>query len=247
MHRIFKQGYGRTLHETIKSIRLQKAANLLLTNRDSNIGEISQMCGYSSQTSFSQAFKECFHYSPKAWRLGGYEEHAEKILGESPFFKTATPNLENLEPEIIKIKPMRAVYIRHRGYDKSIKKTWQRLKAWSEQEGISGREIGLHHDNPVITPLKECSYVAAIEVPDDFKTKSSLSLFEIPSSICAKFSLDGKYGDVLKLIHYIYHSWIVGSGYEAKTLPPYAIYRKNHFLSTDEEFSLDFYLPVTVI
>ena len=38
--------------ETIKSIRLQKASNLLLTNIHSTISQIANQCGYSSQTSF---------------------------------------------------------------------------------------------------------------------------------------------------------------------------------------------------
>ena len=59
--------------------------------------------------------------------------------------------------------------------------------------------------------------------------------------------MQGRYGEVPNLIRHIYHTWLPGSGYEAKTLPPYIIYHKNHFLSSDERFDLDFYLPVTVV
>jgi AraC family transcriptional regulator len=51
-HRIFKEQMGENIYECIKSIRLQKASNLLITNESSTISKIASLCGYSSQTSF---------------------------------------------------------------------------------------------------------------------------------------------------------------------------------------------------
>ena len=69
----------------------------------------------------------------------------------------------------------------------------------------------------------------------------------IPKGIYAKFSLSGKYGDVIKLIQWVYHYWLIDSGYETTTNPSYTIYHKNHFLSDDEEFVLDYYLPIKYV
>ena len=68
LHKIFKEQMGTNIYETIKSIRLQKASNLLITNKYSTITEVASMCGYSSQTSFIRAFKERFEQTPKIWR-----------------------------------------------------------------------------------------------------------------------------------------------------------------------------------
>jgi AraC family transcriptional regulator len=43
MHRIFKEIFGKNIYESIKSIRLQKASNLLLTNKYSTITEIANL------------------------------------------------------------------------------------------------------------------------------------------------------------------------------------------------------------
>jgi outer membrane receptor protein involved in Fe transport len=72
MHRVFKEIFGRNIYESIKSIRLQKASNLLLTNRYSTISSIVNSCGYSSQSSFIKIFKDRFGMSPKEWKNGGY-------------------------------------------------------------------------------------------------------------------------------------------------------------------------------
>ncbi len=71
---------GTNIYETIKSIRLQKASNLLITNQHSTITNIANMCGYSSQTSFIRAFKSRFNQTPKIWRNGGYKEYSNKII-----------------------------------------------------------------------------------------------------------------------------------------------------------------------
>ena len=57
------------------------------------------------------------------------------------------------------------------------------------------------------------------------------SNFDNSKGIYAKFSLTGKYGDVIKLIQWVYHTWLIESGYETTTNPSYTMYHKNHFFS----------------
>lgn len=248
LHRIFKEETGRNLFETIKSIRLQKSASLLLTNKYATVSEIAQMCGYSSQTSFIKAFKERFHTTPKAWKNGGSLLYSEKIL-EGSSSGNSERDFRGTIPKIVKSSPIYAAYIRHRGYNISIKNSWNRLVGWSIENNIpeNARQIGFHHDNPTITPPDECAYIAAIEVKKGMRLHGSVAYFEIPASLCAVFHIQGKYGDVLHFMRYVYQIWLPESGFEAKTLPPYAIYRKNHFLDESDEFDLEFYLPITVL
>jgi AraC family transcriptional regulator len=249
LHRIFKEETGRNLYETIKSIRLQKAASLLLTNKYATISQIARMCGYSSQTSFIKAFKTRFDTTPKEWKNGGYLAYSQKNIESSKSASASTRDFTGTVPKIMKTAAIRAAYIRHSGYDISIKNSWNRLEAWRLENNIPdhARQIGFHHDNPTITPLKECAYIAAIEVGEGIHPHGEVAYFEIPSSVCAVFHIGGKYGDVLRFMQYVYQIWLPESGFEAKTLPPYAIYRQNHFLNDTGEFELEFYLPVSVL
>lgn len=248
LHRIFKEETGKNLFETIKSIRLQKAASLLLTNRYATVSEIAMMCGYSSQTSFIKAFKERFHTTPKVWKSGASLSYSEKILADS-LSGRSDRDFSGTIPKIVKSSPIYAAYIRHHGYNISIKNSWNRLRAWCIENDIpeNSRQIGFHHDNPTITPLNECAYIAAVEVKKGMNLHGSVAYFEIPASLCAVFTIQGKYGDVLHFMRYVYQIWLPESGFEAKTLPPYAIYRKNHFLDEFDEFDLEFYLPISVL
>lgn len=247
LHRIFKDEFGKNIYESIKSIRLQKASNLLITNKYSTITDISKMTGYSSQTSFLRAFKQRFNMTPKEWKNGGYKEYSNKIV-EKITNQNDNTNFFDITPTIVKMPEIKGYYIRHQGYDKSIKKTWQKLQTWIYTNDIKEyKQIALHHDNPIITPLEECQYIAIVSLENDELKDVTLPSLIIPKGIYAKFSLSGKYGDVIKLIQWVYHYWLIDSGYETTTNPSYTIYHKNHFLSLDEEFVLDYYLPIRYV
>ena len=247
LHRIFKDEFGKNIYESIKSIRLQKASNLLITNKYSTITDISKMTGYSSQTSFLRAFKQRFNTTPKEWKNGGYKEYSNKIV-EKISANNEIIDFSNIEPIIVKMPEIKGYYIRHQGYDKSIKQTWQKLQTWIYTNDIKEyKQMALHHDNPIITPLEECQYIAIVSLENDELKDVTLPCLIIPKGIYAKFSLSGKYGDVIKLIQWVYHYWLIDSGYETTTNPSYTIYHKNHFLSDDEEFVLDYYLPIRYV
>ena len=247
LHRIFKDEFGKNIYESIKSIRLQKASNLLITNKYSTITDISKMTGYSSQTSFLRAFKQRFNMTPKEWKNGGYKEYSNKIV-QKITNQNDNNNFFDITPTIVKMPEIKGYYIRHQGYDRSIKQTWQKLQTWIYTNDIKEyKQMALHHDNPIITPLEECQYIAIVSLENDELKDVTLPCLIIPKGIYAKFSLSGKYGDVIKLIQWVYHYWLIDSGYETTTNPSYTIYHKNHFLSLDEEFVLDYYVPIRYV
>ncbi len=244
-HRIFKEETGENLFERISSIRLQKAANLLTINCYSTISEIAQLCGYSSHSSFIKAFKNRFTFTPTQWRKGEYINYSKKNM---TLDEQINNDFFSIEP-LIKVAQKRiCAYIRHKGYDLSVARTWDRLMAYAYEKKLNSKiQIGVFHDNPVIVPYQECHYVAAIEVDSTFVSTNSISKLEIEESLCVVFHYEGFYGDVTKLMVYIYNFWLPSSGYEAKTLPPYAVYHKNHFLEENDSFCLDFYVPISVV
>ncbi len=249
LHRIFKEQMGSNIYETIKSIRLQKASNLLITNKYSTISEVAMMCGYSSQTSFIRAFKARFEQTPKFWRNGGYKIYSNKILSASSTASISSADFSHLEPKIVKTKRKTVYYIRQKGYNKKAMYIWQKMMAWVYTNDIKQYEqIGVYHDNPIITPLDQCSYVVCISPKNNIKLKNtSLPSFEMYEGICATFEVEGKYGDILKLIQWVYHHWLPNSGFETTTIPSYSIMHKNHFLSDDSNFKITYYVPIRYV
>jgi AraC family transcriptional regulator len=246
-HTIFKKQMGKNIYETIKSIRLQKASNLLLTNSSSTITQIANMCGYSSQTSFIRAFKQRFHQTPTKWRNGGFKEYSKEILSNSKIQHDKPHHFASIEPRIVKTKDHKAYYIRQLGYEISqIKKTWQKLKAWIYTNNIKEYEqAGLYHDNPLITPLDEAFYIGAIVLKKNYNLpNTNLPHFKISGGLYAVFSITGVHGDIVRFMQWAYQDWLPKSGFETITKPAFTIFKENHYLNESGMFEADFYLPI---
>lgn len=239
LHRVFKEEFGKNIYESIKSIRLEKAANLLITNKFSTITDISNMTGYSSQTSFLRAFKQRFSMTPKEWKNGGYKEYSNNIINQSKFSLKSKTNFDSIVPTIVKNPAIESYYIRNRGYDKNIELTWQKLETWLLTNNIKQyKKASLFHDNPTITPLEECQYIACIIVEDDCDVKSDrIPKFNIAEGVYARFDLKCKNEDLLPFIQWVYHEWLPKSEYETTTKPSYAIYENLDFVNDNLEFS----------
>jgi len=207
LQRLFKEVFGKNIHESIQSIRLQKAANLLLTNKYSTISEIANNCGYSSHSSFIKAFAKRFGMTPKLWREGGYKSYSNLILHQSQSAMESSADFSHLTPEIVKMPLFESYYIRNQGYNVNIKETWQKLQTWILSNNIQNyTQIALLHDNPAITPLSECQYISCMVLPKDTKVASSrLPTFNISDGVYAKFALQGNHGHMLRFIHSVYH------------------------------------------
>ena len=249
LHKIYKEQMGVNIYESIKSIRLQKASNLLITNRYSTITQVANLCGYSSQTSFIRSFKSRFNCTPKEWRNGKYKEYSNQILDSSDVASISNADFSHLSPKIVKTKNKKVYYIRQKGYDERSFYLWQKIQAWIFTNNIEEYEqIGIYHDNPIITPLNECHYVACVAVEDDTNlVNTNLPTFDIPEGICACFDIEGKYGDILKLIQWVYHHWLPDSGFETTTIPSYNIFEENHFLNDEKRFKGKYYLPIRYV
>ena len=246
MHRIFKEAFGKNIYESIKSIRLQKAASMLLTNKYSTISDVANECGYSSQSSFIKVFKERFGMTPKAWRNQGYKDYSDNILHQSKSALASRADFSQLTPSIVKMKPIQSYYIRNKGYNINVKETWQKMQTWILSNDIDNpTQIALLHDNPTITPLADCQYVACVAEPEAQNIKSErLPKFQIAGGVYAKFNFQGRHGDMLRFIHWVHHEWMVKSEYETTTKPSYVIYHKNNFLREDLMSAFMFLSPI---
>lgn len=247
LQKIFKEQFNTNIYQTIKSIRLQKASNLLLTNVRSTISQIANQCGYSSQTSFITAFKLKFKQTPTEWRKGGYIKYSNNILETTSLDLNQKFDYSKLESKIVKTKNQRAYYILQKGYgyDEGIN-NWKKIQAWTYTHNIKEYlQIGIFHDNPIITPSKDCFYTAAIVPKDlDEEIESNLLTLNIEEGLYATFEISGKFGEVLPLIRWAYHEWLPKSGFETNTKPSFAVFHKNPIFDEKKEFKATYYLPI---
>jgi AraC family transcriptional regulator len=246
MQKIFKKIFDKNIYESIKSIRLQKAASLLLTNKYSTISEVAKLCGYSSHSSFIKAFKSKFSTSPKEWRNGGYIEYSNHILNESNISKKSDINFSNLSPSIVDMPSMQSHYIRNNGYIKNVKETWQKIYTLILNQKIKNyKMVALLHDNPTITHLNDSQYIACLVTDEKQELLNQrLPKFKISDGVYMKFDFKGSEEDILRFIHWVYHNWLVDSEYETTTKPSFILYHKNCYIMDESVFDISYYLSV---
>jgi AraC family transcriptional regulator len=246
LHRIFKEQLHANIYETIKSVRLQKAANLLIANKDYTITEIGNMCGYSIHTSFLRAFKSHYNQTPKQWREGGYIEHFQAMAYNDHRLLWAAEDFSHLIPKIVTVRDREVYYIRYRGYDNYIEDAWGKLKVWIQSNDIKNyNRIGVYYDNPAVTPLDQSYYVACIEsASTQMPINASLPKSHIRGGAYAVFSLDGDYDNILKLIQWAYLYWLPRSGFNTVTASSYCIFEENTFSETQQRFKCLYHLPI---
>lgn len=238
-NRIFKEVVGESVHAYIKRVKLEHTGNLLLFNPEATITHIMQEVGFTSNASFTQAFKEHFGVTPTKWREIDQSNGSRDLTFRDAF----------LHVKIQKMPSYDVAYVRHKGYDRSIKMAWLKLQAFALKEKIDFKQqtmIALHHSNPRFVEPKECHYVACLELPKrkKFFRSGEIGMMKIPETFCAIFELEGVYGDLKRYMDVIYHEWLPKSEYEKVALPSFALYEKNHFIEPDESFKLQFCVPV---
>jgi AraC family transcriptional regulator len=240
--RIFKEFTKKSVSNYVKESRLQWAANLLIFNKNSTITNIAHTCGFKSSATFANEFKKYFEMTPRTWRENGYENYKkEDILNNSK-------EVDFSKIEIKNIDDIKIVYMRHNGYDKTIKETWQRflflLK--KEYEIVEPQMIAFLHNNPNITNLEECKYIVCANTYEKkVEVKGDIGVCDIPHGLYATIRYQGEYSDILHLYQKLYHEWLANSDYEALSSSAYIVYYKNHFVEEDEKFDIEFRMPIS--
>ncbi len=78
--RLFKSAYGRTPHQYLKSVRIEKARQLL--KEDKTVAEACFSVGFQSLTTFSGLFKKIVGESPSSY--AARHKEMRKQIGEKP-------------------------------------------------------------------------------------------------------------------------------------------------------------------
>ncbi len=254
-HRVFKEVVGESVHDYVRRARLEFAANQLMFDGRASILEVAIKCGFVSVSSFSRAFKSVFGVSPGAWRKPEHHELNAQQAMQNPYLKDAeiAQHYKQLasravpDANLIELPARHVAYVRHQGYDRSIKLAWQTLLAWAKQEQRSyAQQFALHHSNPAWVELSQCRYVACIAIDKPLQKRGLVNSLTIPGGLHGVFKLQGQYGELLPQLSHILERWLPSSGFKMQSTPAYVHYKKNHFLQEDERFELDFFLPLSI-
>ncbi len=261
-NRIFQSIVGEKPFQFLLRVRLEKAATLILTNKNESISEIAYNCGFSDISIFSRNFKSYFKISASQYRLNNSnlsqqdsnrhqinEKLTQYICPELQTIKRRTNMELNKGVEVKMLPKMTVAYIRNMGPWGGDKNEYKRLRnklfSWAEaRDLIFGKDFKyliLYHDDPKVALSDKLRMSLCITVPPETKVSGEIGKMEIGAARYAIAHFELTSNDFQAAWEWLYGQWLPNSGYELDDKPYFETYPK---APNGEKFIVDFCIPI---
>lgn len=220
-HRIYREATGETAADTVRRLRLHRAAVELLRD-DAPLERVARRAGYGTLAAFSRAFSSDYGVPPGTYRLRA------KLLPPSP--KRGADTGIAYAVEIAPFKGAHLAAITHRGDYQEIGNAFEKIYAWAAARnliGLTTRSIGVYYHDPLSTPLKDLRAEAGLVVSAKTVLDGEFHGVEIPPLTSASVLHKGPYAELENAYRYLFRDWLPQSGREAGDHPCFEEYLNN--------------------
>jgi AraC family transcriptional regulator len=213
-HRVYRAMTGETAAQTVKRLRLQRAA-FSLVQSETPVDKIAVQAGYSSQAAFTRAFSAAYGKPPAEFRSSG--EHAALIKAHQE------NNHMAFDIEIKSIPKRTAIGLEHRGAYTDIGRVFDTLFTQIDQHGFMPHIQGcggLYHDDPDAMAAEELRSDAFVFLNEDAgQPPASLNQLNVGGGSYAVLLYKGPYTSMKPAYDWLFGTWLPGSGREARDGP----------------------------
>jgi AraC family transcriptional regulator len=209
-HRTYRGLLGETLNETVRLLRLHRAAIDLL-DRELSIDRTARRAGYASQAAFTRAFRAEYGEPPARYR--GTRREAQ-IAEER--------NAALYQVEIQYLPRLRVAMIEHRGDYQLASNAFERLITIAATTGLltpNTRTVGIFHDDPESVPQADLRSAACITVPDEWTPSGELTEAYVEGGRYARIIHTGPYTELKTAYDWLYQTWLPSTTDEPRNLP----------------------------
>lgn len=237
-HRVYRAMQGETAADTVRRLRLHRAAAELITG-ELPIPRVARRAGYGSQEAFTRAFKAAYGVPPARYRasfvptLTGRREDAMDTTTYETTIRT--------EPAV------RVAALRHQGDYQAIGSTFERLMALAVGQGLLGadlRSFGIYYDDPSATPVNALRADACVAVPEGAAPAGDLQLKEIRGGRYATVLHVGPYAELERVYRWLYGTWLAQSGEEPADAPTIEAYLNDARVVPPTGLRTEIWLPL---
>lgn len=258
-HRIFKQFTNETLNNYIARKRVEKASADLLHRENLPISEVSMKHGFTSNSSFTRAFKKFYGVSPSNFRSlskGKYSKisrlkskNGKPITTFEDYVCAENETNTTLMTSTIEVKPIediQTVGITCIG-KQHLAPTINRLLEWSGQNGLLRQPdfkiATIFYDSFKITAPENVRMSACLIVEEPVKTDGEVLL----TTIKAGTYIIGHYKIGVHEFPITWRNlfkWMNENGYKKRNEPPFEIYHNDFNQHPEQKCVVDMYIPV---
>jgi AraC family transcriptional regulator len=209
-HRIYRALLGETVNDTVRRLRLYRAAIDLL-DRELSIERTARRAGYASQAAFTRAFRAEYGKPPARYRGARQVAESDQKSHRSSY-----------RVEIVTLPEIRLVAISHRGDYQLASRAFERLMTLAATTGLlspATRTFGIFYDDPGSVPQAELRSAACITVPADWAPAGELEEASIEAGSYARIVHRGPYTELKSAYDWLYQTWLPQSAEEPRDQP----------------------------
>ena len=238
-HRIMKAFLGEPIGTFIVRTRTETAARLLRYT-DLPIADIAYRIGYSSSSSLSNVFKQCYGISPLEYR-----NNKNFVIMKPAIIR---PELK-LKREIKELPVRNVIYIRLFGDYKlnDYCGTWMRLQQFVQEEKLPMGEVMpycIFHDDPKVTPIEKLLTDVCMVMPAAVTPKGNIGFKQLPAGRYAIFLYKGSYEHLQSVYDTIYGKYIPEMECTFRDEASAERYLNNPYDTAPDELLTEIYIPI---
>lgn len=220
-HRVYRAITGETAAETLRRLRLHRAAGDLVRDGIA-MPAIARRAGYGSVEAFTRAFGQSYGVTPAAYRKRG------RLNPPVPTTHRTEDSMH--EVEIRDLPAYRIVGLPHTGPYMTIGTSFDRLFAWASKQGLTGpgtRSFAIYYDDPESVKPEELRSFAGLMLNRDVVEDGAIRVVDIPGGRHAVVRHKGPYAELGAVYRWIYGEWLPNSGHTPEHAPCYEEYLNN--------------------
>lgn len=233
-HRVWRAVVGEPIMETVRRLRLERAAHQLATT-DLSITQIALQSGFASSQSFAHTFRHVLGRTPSEVRAGGTH-----IISPRP----GPAHDAALAVEIVSLDPFTIVAKRHHGpyTTQKLAAAFGAVWAWANAEHLISRFRGIYG---VPIEAEEIRYDAGFDFGPDVPSGVGLHQVALGGGPAARVRVLGSYAGLDAAEDYLYGTWFPTSDRELADAPLFHHFHNDPDVTPETDLVTDIYLPIS--
>ena len=239
-HRIYRAVRGETAAQTVRRLRLERAATMLAQNAWP-LERIARRAGFTSTDAFSRAFQRAYDRTPGRFR----SDRAGGPNGTGGSRRPAViPDAESPTPYPVRVeeRPERRLAVaEHRGSYMGIGRAFARVV---DRMGLRKPMVAIYEDDPDAVPEAALRAVAGAVVGPEAEVPEDLETRVVPAGRYAVMRYTGPYSSMHAAYLWLYGQWLPTSGHEPRNHPVVEEYLTDPATTPPAQAVTDILLPL---
>ena len=237
-HRVYNAVVGETAANTVRRMRLHRAAVALAQGTDP-VPAIARAVGYPQIASFARAFAGHYGLTPAAFRKRGELRPFPLLLAKKGPL---------MFPVITRTDPARRLAaVPHKGAYHEIARAFEKLGSTVAARGFYGRfghMVGVYYDSPADVKPADLRSHAGLEAPADLPIEAPLEEVTLPAGRHAVLTFTGPYAGLPAAYDQLFGVWLPQSGETPTDSPVFEVYLNSPMDTAPDDLVTEICLPL---